>query len=441
MSRVSVVLFLLTGLFLTRTLQAGDKFPEWRGVNGQGHADATNLPISWSDTKNVAWKTDIPGRGWSTPVIENGQVWVTTAVDIPATKEDAERRRKANTNSQPLRISASVKLHAVGIDLKSGKIIRNVEVLSVKNPQEIHHLNSYASPTPIIENGRLYCHYGSSGIACVDTKAGKVLWRNQTLRVDHANGPGSSPILWKNLLIIHCDGIDQQYIVALDKKTGNQAWKTPRTGELKQNPQLKKSYATSLIVKVNGKPQIISPSADWVYGYEPTTGRELWRLRYGVLGFSNAGRPVAGNGLIYTCTGYMKGEILAIRLEKRGGVSTPTIAWRYKKQVPNVASPLLIGQELYFASDNGVASCIDAKTGKVHWTKRIGRKFWASPLYADGRIYFFGTEGQTTVIATGKTYRKLAGNKLAGKHYATAAAVDGALILRTETSLYCMKSK
>ena len=244
MSRVRAVLFVvvgIVGLSVTCLSQAGDRWPEWRGATGQGHSDATDLPVSWSETKNIAWKIKIPGRGWSTPVIENGQVWVTTAIDKLASKEDAARRRKTSTNSMPLRISESVSLRAVGIDLRTGKTIRDVEVMHVKDPQMIHHLNSYATPTPIIESGRLYCHFGPSGIACLDIKSGKVLWRNRTLSVKHENGPGSSPILWKNLLIVHCDGIDQQYIVALDKKTGKQAWKTVRSGEIKPNPQMRKS--------------------------------------------------------------------------------------------------------------------------------------------------------------------------------------------------------
>ena len=193
------------------------------------------------------------------------------------------------------------------------------------------------------------------------------------------------------------------------------------------------------MVNIDGKPQIVSPSSDWIYGYEPKSGRELWKLRYGVLGFSNAARPIAGGGLIFTCTGYMKAQMLAIRVDNRQGASTPRVVWRHKKQVPNIASPLLVGKEIYFASDNGVASCLDARTGKTHWTKRIGKKFWASPLYADGRIYFFGNDGRTTVIAPGKAFRKLAENQLDGRLLATAAAVDGALILRTDKALYCIK--
>ena len=422
-----------------RRAVAGDSFPEWRGVNGQGHADARNLPVSWSKNKNIAWKVNVRGLGWSTPVISDGKVWVTSAIDIVATKDDFERRRKASTNKMPLKIAASVSLRAICVDLKSGKVLKDVEVLNQKEPQQIHIDNSYATPTPILQAGRLYCHFGPYGTACLDTQTAKVLWTNNSLKVEHENGPGSSPIVWQDLLIIHCDGIDQQYIVAISKKTGKQVWKTKRTGKLNPNVQLQKSYATSLIVDVNGKDQVVSPSADWVYGYDPATGKELWKLNYGELGFSNAARPIAGGGLIYTCTGYMKSQMIALKINEKNGVSTPEVVWRHKKGVPQVSCPVMIGDEIYFASDNGIATCLDAKTGAVHWVERIGKRFWASPLVADGKIYFFDSNGTTTVIEPGKTFKKLAVNKLDGRLFATVAAVDGALVLRTNDALYCIR--
>lgn len=433
-------LALLAGLFPmcapSLTTSAAERWPEWRGETGQGHSTATNLPVQWSESRSVAWKTGVTGHGWSTPVVENGMVWVTTAVDRPSSAEDIKRRRQTTTNSQPLRISEFVSLRAIGIDLQTGVVKHDIEVLNEVDPQMIHIDNSYATPTPIIEDGRLYCHYGPSGIACLDIATEKVLWSNRTLRVEHENGPGSSPVLWRDLLIVHCDGIDQQYIVALDKHSGKIVWKTERTGELNENPQLQKSYATPLVTDVNDSPQVISPAADWLYGYDPDSGQELWRIKYGQLGFSNAPRPVAGHGLLYICTGYMKSELLAVRVEGQGSASRPAIVWRFAKQVPNVASPLLVGEELYFASDKGVATCIDAKTGELHWAERIGTRFWASPIFADGRIYFFDRDATTTVIAPATTFRQLAVNKLDGTMLAGAAAVDGAIILRTDKALY-----
>ena len=436
MKHSGMALILALCLAMVGRAWAADAWPEWRGPTGQGNSDATGLPATWSESENVAWKTAIPGLGWSTPVVADGQVWVTTAIDVRASEKDAKRRRAAATNSQPLIVSDSVSLRAVGVDLQTGEIRRDLEVLNEIEPQMIQIQNSYATPTPILEGGRLYCHYGTYGTACVETKTGEVLWKNRTLRVKHENGPGSSPILWKNLLIVHLDGIDRQYVAALDKHTGKVAWTTSRSGKMDPDPQNRKSYSTPLVVEVHGKPQLISPAADWVYAYDPASGRELWKVPYGLLGFSNAPRPVAGNGLIYSCTGYMKSELLAIHVDDRDGTSKPEVLWRYKRQVPNVSSPVLIGNEMYFVSDGGIASCIDAQTGKRHWIERIGKSFWASPVFADGRIYFFSREGKTTVIAPGKTFKKLAVNYLDGKMLATAAAVNGALILRTDKALY-----
>ncbi|MDP6556379.1 MAG: PQQ-binding-like beta-propeller repeat protein [Pirellulaceae bacterium] len=433
-------LVILVGLFpvfgIVLAVSAADRWPEWRGATGQGHSTATGLPVRWSESEHVAWKSKLPGLGWSTPVVENGIVWVTTAVDRPSSKEDAKRRRKASTNSQPLTISEFVSLRAVGVDLKTGIVRYDIEVLNEVDPQMIHLENSYATPTPIIDNGRLYCHFGPAGSACLDVATETVLWSNRTLRVKHENGPGSSPVLWNDLLIIHCDGIDQQYIVALDTRTGDIAWKTERAGELKENPQQRKAYATPLVTDVNGSPQVISPAADWLYGYHPQSGKELWRVNYGQLGFSNAARPVVGHGLIYTCTGFMKSELLAVRVDGRGDTPQAQVVWRFKKQVPNVASPLLVGDELYFASDKGVATCINAKTGELHWAERIGSRFWASPIYADGRIYFFDRDATTTVVAPATKFHQLAVNKLEGTMLAGAAVVDGAIILRTDQALY-----
>jgi hypothetical protein len=413
---------------------AGDTWPEWRGEDGQGRSTAIDIPIRWSESKNIDWRTEIPGHGWSTPVIADGKVWVTTATDTRATKEEIARRRKETTNSQPLIFSSHASFLAVCVDLESGDILKNIEVLAEDDPQFIQIDNSYATPTPILEGDRLYCHFGSSGMAAVDTKTAKVLWTYTDLVVQHENGPGSSPILWNDLLIVHCDGIDVQYIIAIDKNDGSLAWKTARTGELNANPQLRKSYATSLVVSVDGQDQIVSPAADWLYGYEPRSGKELWKLHYGQLGFSNSPRPIAGHGMVYVCTGFMKSQLLAV---KPGTADQPAkVEWKYTKQVPAVSSPVLAGDEIYFGSDKGIATCLNAKTGAENWTERIGTSIWAAPIFVDGRLYFFDKKGSTTVVQPGTVFEKLAMNQLPGKNQAGAAAVDGALLVRTQQALY-----
>ncbi len=417
-----------------------ENFPQWRGPDGQGHAIASGLPQTWSETENVAWKTKIPGRGWSSPVIEGRQVWLTTALETPAKPDDAQRRLKANTsNNQPLTVLEEVRFRAICTDRDSGRIVHDVTVLTEREPQWVHEQNSYASPTPVIEDGRLYCHFGASGTACVDARAGRVLWTNTSLRVNHENGPGSSLMIWKDLVIFHLDGSDEQYIAALDKRTGKLAWKTARSGKMSDNGQMRKSYGTPLALEIAGQPQLVSPAADWLYFYDPATGRELTKLSYGAQGFSIAPRPVAGHGMIFMSTAFMKPEMLAIRYDSAAG---PTIEWRFKQGAPNVPSPLLVGDELYFVSDSGgIVTCLDAKTGRENYRERLGGNFYASPLYADGKLIFVGREGATSLIAPGKTFKLLAKNQLDGKFFASPAAVGNALFLRSDQALYRIEKK
>ncbi len=407
------------------------EWPEWRGPGGQGHASAKGLPTVWSETNGIAWKANIPGRGWSSPVIDGKQIWLTTAIETPAKPEDAARRLKANTGDQPLTILEQVGLRAVCVDRDSGRIIHDVPLLTEREPQGVHKLNSYASCSPVIEGGRLYCHFGTFGTVCVDTAKGALVWKNTDLHIQHENGPGSTPVLWKNLLIFHLDGSDKQFLVALDKTTGTLAWKTDRSGAMNANPQLKKSYGTPIVVESGGRAELISPAADWLYAYDPASGRELWKLPFGHLGFSITPRPVTGHGMIFMSTGFMKPEMIAVKLD-----GTHDIAWRYAKGAPTMPSPLLVGEELYFVSDAGVITCLDAKTGTEHYKERLGGDYSSSPIFADGKIYIGSRTGLVTVITPGKKFEALGKNQLPGKIMATPAAVDGALFIRTDEALF-----
>ena len=408
-------------------------WPQWRGPGGQGHADASKLPAEWSEVKNVSWRTELPGRGWSSPVILGNQVWVTAAHETLASEEKKKDRLKANTGSQPLTVLSEVRIHALCIDKSSGKIVKDIELLKKEDPQWVHQTNSYASPTPILEDGRLYSQNGSYGSACLDIKSGKVLWTNQNLWVMHENGPGGSPILWNDLLIFHMDGSDRQFIAALEKKTGKLAWQTRRSGEMNDNPQLKTAYGTPVITKVHGRDVVISPAADWMYGYDPATGKELWKVKYGSLGFSIVPKPVIGDGMVYIGTSYMKPRLIALDITQ----VNPKIAWECKRSVPAISSPILIGNELYFVSDSGgVVTCLDSKTGKEHWRERISGNHGASPTFVGGRLLFHSKEGETTVLKPGRKFKILARNKLDGAHHASAAVSDDALFLRTEKAIY-----
>ena len=261
-----------------------------------------------------------------------------------------------------------------------------------------------------------------------------VVWRNDKLPIMHENGPGSTPVVVGNNVVFHADGSDVQYIVALDKNTGEIAWKTDRSGELNPNPQLKKAYGTPLVLEVDGKTQIISTGADWLYGYDPESGKELWRTRYGRLGFSNVARPVAGHGMVYLCTGFMRGALLAVKIGKDGAEEV----WNYTRNVPNIPSPILVGDEIYMVSDEGgMVTCLDAKTGEAHWRERIASgKYMASPSFAGGKVFFHGLEGTTTLVEPGPEFKVLGENVLDGKLNASGVFLDGTVLMRTEDALY-----
>jgi outer membrane protein assembly factor BamB len=411
-------------------------WPQFRGPGGDGHTEATGLPLRWSETENIVWKTALPGRGWSSPVILGDQIWMTAAIETAATAEEREKMLAGLNNPNSLAIASTVSLRAVCVDRNSGRLLHDVELFRVDSPEPIHSLNSYASPTPVIEPGRVYFHFGTYGTACVNTESGKIVWTNTQLKLDHQNGPGTSPVLWNELLILNCDGMDVQYVAALEKHTGQVAWKTNRSGQLAERKELKKAYCTPLVIEEGDRTQLISPGADWVYSYDPATGKELWRANYGRLGFSNVARPVAGHGMVFICTCFNQPSMMAIRYDGTGDVTDSHVVWTYDRQMPKIPSPLLVGDEIYSINEGGIATCLNAKTGEQHWQQRLGGNFAASPQLADGRIYVSNQEGQTFVLQPGKEYQELAVNTLDGRFMASPAIDDKAFYLRTETHLY-----
>ncbi len=394
-------------MLLLPVLAPAENWTEFRGPTGQGHSSERGLPLTWSETENVAWKVPIPGRGWSSPVLVDDQIWLTTATD--------EGRS----------------LRALCLNRDTGRIVFNVEVFQLTDPGAVHQKNSHASPTPILEGDRVYLHFGSHGTACI-TRSGQIVWRTQELKYYHRHGPGGSPVVYGDLLIVSCDGYDIQFVVALDKHTGKIRWKSPRKGY--------QAYTTPLTIQVQGKDQLISPGAHRAVAYEPLTGKEIWSVRYGD-GYSNVPRPVFGHGLVFICSGFEQAELLAVRPDGQGDVTDSHVAWSLKRAVPLTPSPLLVGEELYLVSDNGIASCLDAKTGKTHWQQRLGGNHSASPIFAEGRIYFLNEEGESVVIEPGKEFKKLASNQLDGQTLASMAVSGKAIFIRSSDHLYRLQQQ
>jgi outer membrane protein assembly factor BamB len=405
------MLCFLTFLASASFAPAADNWPQFRGPDGDGRTGATGLPLKFGESEHVKWKTPIHGKGWSSPVIWENQIWVTTA------PEDGKQ------------------LSAVCVARDSGKIVHEVVVFEVPEPAFCHPMNSYATPTPVIEEGRVYVHYGSAGTACLDTSTGKTIWTRQDLPCDHFRGPASSPILYRNLLIVNFDGFDLQYVVAFDKQTGKTVWKQNReldyTGVDGDN---KKAYGTPAIIEVDGEPQLISPAALATFAYEPLTGKELWRVRHG--GMNVSARPLFGHGMVYLNTGAGGDKMLAVKLGGHGDVTPSHIVWKHAPGAPTRPSQLLVGDLLFMISDTGIASCLDAKTGEQIWQQRLDGKYSASPIYSEGRIYFFSEEGEVPVIEASREFKVLAVNKFDAGFMASPAVSGKALFLRTKSHLY-----
>ena len=392
-----------------------EDWPQFRGPDGQGHASDRPVATTWSESENITWKTAIPGRGWSSPVILGSQIWMTTATD------------------------EGHSLRAICVDRATGSLLHDVEVFKIAEPVNLNAKNSHASPTSVIEPGRLYVHFGTMGTACLDTNSGTVLWTNQELKIDHKEGPGSSPVLWNEFLIVNCDGMDIQYVAALDKHTGKVAWWTWRSGPLDPKNDRQKAYCTPLVIRVGERDQLVSPGADWCIAYDPLTGGEIWKVHY--RGYSTVPRPLFAHGLLYFITGFDKPELIVVRPDGQGDVTESHVVWRYNKQVPANPSPIIVGGEIYFVSDQGVCTCLDALTGEDLWRQRLAGKYSASPILAGGLVYFSNEDGTTFVLRPGRQYELLATNQLEGQLMASPVAVDGELFLRTDTHLYRIEPK
>jgi outer membrane protein assembly factor BamB len=416
--------FVLSLLLLSGNLvPAGENWPQFRGPSGDGVAQDADIPVTWSESENVAWKTEIHGLGWSSPVIWGRQVWLTTAT--PDGKE----------------------LSVLCLDKETGKILLDRKLFDVAEPQFAHKFNTYASPTPVIEEGRVYVTWGSPGTACLDTETFEVLWTREDIVCDHFRGAGSSPILFEDLLILPYDGADHQFVLAMEKDTGKTRWKTKRSvdfkdldeeGKPKAEGDLRKGYATPHVTTLGGREVLISQGAMATYGYDPRTGEELWRFDEHS-NHSASTRPAILGETIYVPTGFAKPWLLALSGPKEGVLDESSVLWKLQKGVPKKPSLQLVGEHLYAISDGGIGTCWDAKTGEALWTERIGGNYSSSPLVANGKLYFFSEEGKTTVLKAAPEFEVLAENTIGDGFMASPAVSGDALYLRSRTHLYCIR--
>jgi len=420
---------------------ADNEWPQFRGPDGQGHAATTGLPTTWSETENIVWKSAVPGEGHSSPVISGDQIWLTTAITKELTAEEEKERLAKIKNPNGLKLAGTLTLQAICFNRTTGMIEHTVDLFEVSEPQPKHSLNSYASPTPVIAGDKVVCHFGTYGTASIDRTTGKVLWKNDELHVEHQNGPGSSPVVWKDKVIIHFDGTDNQFIAALNLATGKVAWQTTRSGKMDETPDLKKAYGTPLVLEVKGRALVISPAANWVYAYDPETGSEVWKANYGQLGFSTVPRPVASDDTVYVATSYMQSRLIAVKTDGTGDVSETHVAWKADKQIPQKPSLLLHENRLYFVSDKGIVRCVNPTTGEDVWFDRLAGDYSASPLESEGHLYFCGQNGTCTVLQAGDEFKVLARNSLDADFMASPAVAEKSIFLRSTTHLYRIENQ
>ena len=416
-------LHLLLPLLAFSSATAAD-WPQFRGPTGDGHAQVKNLPMQWSADKNIAWRAEIPGSGWSSPVLAGGRIYLTAAVVTGGSEASPKADRS---------------LRVLCLDAASGHVVWDREVFKqegAKAPDSIHRKNGHASPTPVVADGRVFVHFGHQGTACLDL-TGKKLWENRSFFYQPQHGNGGSPVLADGNLIFSCDGRDEQFILALKATNGARAWKFTRPTEATK----KFAFATAAVFTIGGKKQVISPGADMVNALDPATGKEFWHATYE--GYSNVPMPAFGDGLVYVSSAFDTPEVLAIDPTGTGNVTESHVKWVETKYAPKTPSMIFDDGLLYMLTDSGIVACREAKSGKLLWeSDRILRDCSASPVLCEGKLYALDEFGKCAILAAGRTYKLLGSNEIAGeKTLASIAVDDGAIYLRGEKALYCIREK
>ncbi len=411
-------LFLLYIVWIgSTTFAMAENWSGFRGPEGQGISNETSLPLVWNDSTGIAWRTDVPGSGWSSPIVWDDHVFLTTTVD------------------------SGKSCHVLAFNLDSGDLIWNSKVFD-QLPGHLHIKNSHASPTPVTDGKMIFAVFGDASIVALDF-AGKQVWQNREFQYYSEHGLGASPIIYNDLIIMTYDGSspgpdkkvgwtkpwEKAIIVAYDKKNGKVRWKAKRGLS-------RIAHVTPAIMTVGDKSQLISAAGDVVQGFDPESGDLLWTVESPGEGVVPS--VVLGDGLLFTASGWGDPAIRAIR---PGTKNNGEIIWEYKKDVPKIPSFVYKNPYLYTISENGIAMCLDGNTGQILWRERIAGKYSASPLIAEQKIYFTNEKAQTTVVKTVPEFQVIAKNNLTGKCQASMAAAEGRILIRTDTQLFCVKNK
>lgn len=404
-----VTLAFVIGSIGPLTAEDRGEWLQFRGTLGDGVTQVTDLPNNWSATENVTWRCELPGEGWSSPVVQDDRIYLSAAISM----DSGERE-----------------LALLVVDAKSGKLLGRTKLFTEPaKSAKIHSKNSHASPTPILAGDRVYLHYGHQGTACVKLD-GAIVWRNDQLTYPPVHGNGGSPVLVGKSLIFSQDGSEQGKVIALNADTGDVLWETPRNVEATK----KFSFCTPLVIQRAGQSQVILPGSNVVQALDAATGKEIWRVRYE--GYSVIPRPIVAAGLIMICTGYDRPVLIAIKPDGQGDVTESHVAWQIKTGVPHTPSLCTLDGLLFMVSDSGIASCVDAKSGEEVWKERIGGNFSASPLLSGDKLYLLSEEGDTTIVRASRNFEKLAKNSLGDRTLASMAVIDHDLLIRSKSALW-----
>lgn len=418
---MKIALAFLAALTLAPTFLRAENWPQFRGPMTQGRSAETDVPLHWSAISNVLWKTPIPGASWSSPIVWNDRVFVTTATE----------------KGQTCRV--------LSLDAVTGKILWDKEVFQ-QTPSRKEGRNTYATPTPATDGERVYACFGDGSFAALDF-AGEIVWTNRNHRFYGQHGLGSSPILYRDLLIMARDGSsdgedkslgwqkpwDQSRVLALDAKTGRERWQGKRGLS-------RISHGMPAIWEHDGKSEVVSEAGDVVQGFDAATGERLWSNE--VIGEGKVPSTVLGDGLVFTAGGWSgKDTIKAFHLGGKGELKETQLVWEQKKNMPRIPSLLYVKPFLFAITEGGVAACLKAETGELIWQERIGGNFSASPVWAESRIYFVADNGETTVIAAAPEFKVLAKNALGEKVQASPAIANRRLLIRTEGNLFCIAER
>lgn len=428
--RRSLVLGVVASCLWSSTTCMAADWLQFRGSAGDGESRVTDLPTAWTSTEHVAWRCELPGEGWSSPVVVGDRILLSAAIPVASTRPvgDAEGD---GTKDAPSLSGEDLELALLIVDGRSGRLLKRVALFTeiAATAPKIHSKNSHASPTPIVSGDRVYLHFGHLGTACTSVE-GEVLWKNDHLVYKPVHGNGGSPVLVGQSLIFTQDGGEQGKVIALDAQTGKTRWEVVRDVEASK----KFSFSTPLVLDVAGKTQVIVPGSNIVQSLDPETGQEIWRVRYE--GYSVIPRPIVAAGLVLVSTSYDRPTLLAIRPDGQGDVTDTHVAWQTNVAVPHTPSLNAHADLVFMVSDKGIVTCLEAETGKEVWKERIGGNFSASPLLAGDELYLLSEEGDTTVVKADREYQEVSRNKLGERTLASMAVIDHDLLIRSAQALY-----